>query len=94
MIEPDMILLAAISLESANTFVGSGSRNLIPVSNPGGDVRYLEKGTPVGQVIVAQTSTSILSVDTLPTREGISELCPELRKLVDDSSLVLVEDKE
>ena len=34
-----MVLLAAVGLESADTFVGSGSRNVIPISNPGGDVK-------------------------------------------------------
>ena len=74
--------------------MGSGSRNVLPISNPGGDVKYLKKDTPVGQVIVAQASTSILSEDTLPTQTGPSELGPELRKVVDDSSLVLDKDRE
>ena len=47
MIEPDMVRLAAIGLESADTFVGSGSRNLIPISNPGGEVNILRKVLPL-----------------------------------------------
>ena len=93
-VEPDMVLLAAVGLESADTFVGSGSRNVIPISNPGREVKYLEKGTAVGQVSVAQANTGMLSEDNSPDHKGPSELRPELRKLVDDSNLVSVEQKE
>ena len=85
-IEPDMVYLSSIGLESADTLVGNVSWNVIPISNPGLDTIYLNKGVVVGQVSSAQAVTDDLSVKSKPNPvDGNFE--EERAKLVSDSDI-------
>ena len=85
--EPDMDYLKSRGLESADTLVGDSYRTVFPVSNPGGEMIYIEKGTEVGKVIVAEAVTSVPNhVDR--TRPNVcEEMQEEIGKVLGGSQL-------
>ena len=56
--EPDLAYLQSEGLESADTLVGNAHRTLMPISNPGLKMVYLQKGTAIGKVVLAEAVTS------------------------------------
>ena len=51
--EPDLTKLSDSGLDSADTLVGNAGWAVIPISNPGPKMVYLEKGTEVGKMTLA-----------------------------------------
>ena len=78
-LEPNMDYLSSRGLESADTLVGNAAWTVFLISNPGLNMIYLEKGTEVGQVIVAEAVTS--SPPEMVVSD--SEVCEELRKALE-----------
>ena len=73
-VEPDIGYLNSKGLESVDTLVGNAYWTVVPISNPCPNMIYLEKGTVVGKVIVAEAVTSSPSQGVQPD----SEVCEEL----------------
>ena len=92
-LEPDMVLLAGLGLESADTLIGNAAFSVVPVSNPGNRTIYLKKDTEIGNVILAEAVTSSqMSINDL--KSGGNELDEELMKLLDKTSILDAPDKE
>ena len=84
--EPDVILLSSIGLESLDTLVANANWSVFPVSNPGTETVYLQKGTKVGKVVLAEAVTgSILDlpVSNLETKS----LSKEVEKVLTDTCI-------
>ena len=56
--EPDVVMLSSIGLESADTLVANATWSIVPVSNPGLKMVYLQKGTEIGKVVLAEAVSS------------------------------------
>ena len=89
-VEPDMVMLSSIGLESADTLVGNAAWSVVPVSNRGNKVVYLEKGTTLGQTTLSECVSS--AVLGLPDAAPDEALGPELENLL--SGCVVGTDQE
>ena len=84
--EPDMVLLSSFGLESADVIVSNSAWAVLPITNPGSKTVYLQKGTIIGNVILAEAVTSSpIRKDGLGDPGGV--ISEELEKLVSGSSI-------
>ena len=75
--EPDLTKLSDSGLDSADTLVGNAGWAVIPISNPGPKMVYLEKGTEVGKMTLASTVVNDI-IDRVSTEKPIKELREDL----------------
>ena len=91
--EPDVQVLSEKGLESADTLIGNSRWSVAPISNPGNVTVYLEKGTKVGKVVLAEAVTS--GILDIPVGEQVKdELHEEVAKLLAGSSIKDEEQRE
>ena len=62
-VEPDVAFLSSLGLESADVLVSDASWSVVPISNPGPKTVYLQAGTVVGKVVLAEAATGSKAVD-------------------------------
>ena len=96
-VEPDIVMLASLGLEGADTLVGNGSWTVIPISNPGLEPVYIQKDAVIGVVHSSEAAVSAAwtSVEAecgaLRMASGTSSespLSPGLEKLLGETDLV------
>jgi len=85
-VEPNTVILASLGLECADTLVANASWATIPISNQTDTTVYLQKGTKVGEVILAEAVTSSLLDLPIVVTENV-ELNVELNKLLKESDI-------
>ena len=93
-VEPDTTYLSSIGLESVDTLVASGSWSLLPVSNRGTNVVYIQKGCKVGTVTASAGILDSMcgSVGMDPEPE-VGDTPPELKTMLDATALDCEEDR-
>ena len=91
--EPNMAVFEGMGLESADTLIGNAAWSVAPVTNTGLKMVYLQKGTELGRVILAEAVTS--SILNLPESNSAgSDLGEGLQKLLDETDIINMEQKE
>ena len=81
--EPDVIMLSSIGLESADTLVANALWSVVPISNTGSKMVYLNRGTEIGKVVLAEAvASSRLELPAVVCKHPA--LNEEMLKLVQD----------
>ena len=84
--EPDLTKLSDSGLNSADTLVGNPGWAVIPISNPGPRMVYLQRGTEVGKMTLASTVVENI-IDKSATGTPVRELRADLEKLLQECNL-------
>ena len=86
-VEPDVAMLSSVGLVGADTLVADGSWTVVPVSNPGLERVFLQKGTRLGTVHSSEAVISaVQSLAGVETPTG--GLSPGLEKMISETDIV------